>query len=230
MRRAQYPSQQRNNLIDALLSELNEEMNKTDSFAEAFARVSLIWMGYDPDGQVVFVDGSKDRGVDAYLFADDNLKIFQFKSQDFTKNFDRELAAGTNIVSDVSRIINFIQTKDPSLEVANPKVRQMLSRVQSAISSYNVDITKDELFSITVDIVAMYDGLTPSAESELNNIRASMELIEAFGHVSSCSVAYVDLNELLGRKWHETNSKWQDATGKPTEHIKVKILQTSATS
>ena len=168
MHQTDFPSTQRKNLIDVLISELQEQYNETDNFADSFARVALNWLGYDIDQQVIFVDGWRDdRGIDAYVFSDENLKLFQFKSQDFTRSFDRSLSAGADIVADTSRILSLLQTKDSSSEAANSKVRQLLSRLQSALSAYNADSTKDDLFSISIYTVAMYDGLTPSARSEL---------------------------------------------------------------
>ena len=225
-----FPQAARKNLIADFTADLQEEFNETEKFAQSFASVALDWLGYDDDERIVFVDGSNDRGLDAYILSEDTIKIFQFKAQDFTKSFDPEVSASADIITDVSRILGILQTRDIAKEVANPKVKQLLSRLQVVTSAYKAEPNKEELFNVEIYVVAMYDGLTASARSEFDNLAASTEMVEIFGEIATCKLHFIDLNALLAEKWHTSNDKWQDATGKTTEHVQVKILQSSSTS
>lgn len=219
---AAYPKSQRENLLGHLLEQLRKEADEEDSYFAAFRTVALKLLGYENSATVV--DGSRDRGLDAYRISGNEVNIFQFKSQDFTKKIDDQAQVDPKLLDDVKRIVSFLQAKDFAAEVSNKLVKKFVYQLQTAIQNAPEDQGE---FVVNIRLVAMYDGLTPQAQAELELIKSQASVITVFGRDVLVDIELVDLNTLLAQVWRETNTKWVDGTGRASEWITIQFQPTS---
>lgn len=219
-----YPSRQRENLLDNLGEYLNEASETGESYFSAFRSVSLGLLGYDGDPSVTICDAAGDRGVDAYRIAGSEIEVFQFKSQNFTaKALDPDLSGDPGILSDLPRILGLLTAEEFSEEVSNKAVKKFIYEVQTALQT----AAEGDDFKLSIKLLAMYKGLTAQADSELNVVRRTNEVVKVFGKEVLVEIEYIDLESLLGYLWRETNTKWIDVTGKESEWVTLKLLSKS---
>jgi hypothetical protein len=174
-----YPKAQKPNLLEDLRHELLKAYDEGEQYYSAFRAVSLEWLGYTKDNQPIVVDGNRDRGFDAYRISDKVIEIFQFKSQDYTRKSKFDVPADPATISDISRSLSFLKAEDHSAEIKNRKIKKFISVLQTAMTAES--ISESETFTIRINLICLYDDLTPEAKAELSLIRTQNEVITVMG-------------------------------------------------
>jgi hypothetical protein len=227
---AGYPKTQRPNFEARFLSELEEALTDGVGFSEAFASVSLDWLGYEQNTYLKRVDSKGDRAVDYYKVSTNEVEVFQFKSQDFTKVFDVKRSADPSLLADVRRIIEFFRTLETPSAIGNKKVQQFRNEVISELAGIRdardalaegggelLEAKLAEPFQITINLVGLFDGLSAQAAEELERIRSENVVMSVHGVDVLCEINTYFIDDLIGEKWKKSNAEWRDHTGKQDE-------------
>jgi hypothetical protein len=222
---AQYPKRSKSNLVEQLMTELEDSVAEGEKYYSAFRDVSLKWLGYENDACPAVLDAAHDRGFDAYRMAQNEVDIFQFKSQDFTKKTNILRAAGPDILKDLSRILTFLSSSEFAEEKKNKKLKRFVYQLQTAIDAIS---ESEEFFVFRINLIALYDGLTEEAKNELTLLEQKFDVIKIFGKDALVEINFIDLDYLLSEKWRETNTRWIDADGKENEWVTIHYAQTGA--
>jgi hypothetical protein len=135
---AEYPSRQRANLLEGVLDDLTRHVEiEGVPHHVAFAQLALDWLGIGDNEQNYRTDGAGDRGLDCYRFGNDELELYQFKSQDFITNRTvLDTPVGSNCLSDISRIAGLLSSAGEPHREANRHIKRFLKQLQSAVRTF----------------------------------------------------------------------------------------------
>jgi hypothetical protein len=224
---SEYPQAQRQNFQNRLLAEIDEKISDGTSYNDAFSLTSLSWLGQDED--LKSIDAAGDRAFDYYKIYDNEVQVFQFKSQDVTRGFDTSAKAGPEFLADVRRILEFFETIEEPKHVGNRALQTFRKEVISEMAGMRQTdapkSTHNKDFQITINLVCLYQSFTPLAAEEFHDIQRKHEIITVHGVDVLCQINAVMIDELIAEKWKQSNIEWKDNKGKKEEWIEVRCLQ-----
>ena len=109
MRPAYLPDAQRKNFTRLLEEEIrNEQEKESVNPDEAFLRVALNTLGFDPD-QGYYTDGAFDYSLDFAHVTEEEASIFQAKSLEIDEGIPLEATFDATYLRDVRRIVEVLQ-------------------------------------------------------------------------------------------------------------------------
>jgi hypothetical protein len=214
-----YPPRQKENLVEELRSALNAALGDAETFYAAFRSVSLDWLGYEDEAAPTIIDGSGDRGFDAYKITGSEIDIFQFKSQDFSRRGSILVAADPDCLKDLSRIVSFLDVDDYSSQHKNRKVRTFVSLLQTVVDG--LKDAPDAIILVRINLVCLYDGMTSQARSEFSAFCKQNTVCRVHGREALLEINFIDIDQLLELRWRETNTRWTDASGSSSDWINI---------
>ena len=227
-----FPESQRDNLLQSLIEELTQTGDQENiSIPRAFAKAAMKWLGEESDGFDQIIDGSGDRGIDAYRMSAESVVLYQFKGRDSLDRDELLRPGSSDYISDVSRVISLL-TSTSAIENANVSLKRFMSRLQAYLRTqseaealeHGDQSPTDTVPLIQLKLVTLSDGLTKQATEELAKIKSQNDVIKISGVDVILEIENITLNDLLAQRWRLTNTQWKDVTGKKQESIKLHVL------
>jgi hypothetical protein len=231
---AEYPTRQRANLLEGLLQDLARH-TETEGVPHhvAFAQLALNWLGIGDNEQSYRTDGAGDRGLDCYRFGNDELELYQFKSQDFIANptiIDRSV--GPNCLSDIHRIVGLLKSAGQPHREANRHIKRFLKQLQSAVRTFQEaeDATGDQTnsnqqrtFTINLTLAVLARELTPESRQEFDTLQHQNDVLNICGVEVLCDIKLLLVDDFLARRWKQQNLSWRDSRGQNDDQIVLHV-------
>ena len=168
---SKFPEIQRANLNSQLNWALQRKIEEDDlSFDKAFNHVALDVLGYDLDAGVMS-DGKGDFGIDFWTIGERSTTIFQFKSHDYTEQFNAAFIADSKYLTDLPRIQNILEKLNEAPREANAKVQDYIKELRSAVHRYSLTPQAKEMpFEATIFFCCLANGFTDQASEEFHRM------------------------------------------------------------
>lgn len=223
-------STHRQSFIDEFRERIQDKSYDSNlTFADAAVRVVLEWLDYEIDENSCIDSG--DRGIDAWVFTestDPGLDVFQVKTHklnpDGTLCLDSFNGSGVN---DLQRAKNFLIHEGIS-NIQNNKLQSLLRRWNNVIHERK-QRENDSPMQVTLNLVIVGDHLTTQAQQEYDVFSESnMQLVtlENGINIQFHTVLYT-IDDILNRRWRETNREWRDLHGQIKEQVELTPLNDS---
>jgi hypothetical protein len=221
--KAIFPEEQRDNLTRQLSLALQRKLEEDDiSFDRAFSLVALQILGFEVDSGVM-ADGRGDFGIDFYIVEERAATVFQFKSHDFTEGLNPNFVADSKYLSDLPRIENLIENLDDVPSAANPKIKEFIKELRSAIHRYNLTRHSNESpFELSVFFCCLAKSFTAQAQIEFQRLSETKVLI-AGGQKIRVTVVPFFIDDLIAERWRESNTDWRTSSGKREDRIEFDV-------
>lgn len=214
------------NYIDLLEDNLREKMEEEElPYDQAFIYTALEYLEVNSDNGTIS-DGKGDHGIDYWEVHDDGAVLYQFKSHDFTEEFNQTYKIEPKQLDDLRQIQELIRDLDRIPAKANRKVLDCLQELRATISEQkSVSGVREEqvTYNIEIHFVALAFGLTPQAGDEFKKI-AEVSRLTYDGVDIALSYSLVLLEDLIESKWRQLNSKWTNKSGKHQDKIDISVV------
>jgi hypothetical protein len=199
----------------------------------AFAQLALDWLGIGDNEQNYRTDGAGDRGLDCYRFGNDELELYQFKSQDFITNRTvLDTPVGSNCLSDISRIAGLLSSAGEPHREANRHIKRFLKQLQSAVRTFQQaeDVVDDvatsrqqRTFTITLTLAVLAKDLTPEATQEFQALQQQNEVLKICNVEVLCDIKLLLIDDFLATRWKQQNLSWRDSRGQNDDQIVLHV-------
>lgn len=226
------PEGHRDNLLQSLIDEVGRYAEEEGvRLSKAFSHLALGWIG-DQDSIESITDGAADRGLDAYQISPESVTLYQFKARETLDKEQLDAPGGSELLSDIHRIINLLNVDELPEGTSNASLRRFINSLRTHVRMHSAadEIQKenheppiDGTLLINIKLVALTNGLTRQAAEELDKLRKANDIIKVFGVDALLDVTLVTLNELLTTRWRESNTDWKDINGQKSDTIKLTV-------
>lgn len=229
------PDSQRGNFSKLLEMEmLREQEDASVGAEEAFLRVALRTIGFDPDDGHD-PDGPLDCGFDFINVTQEEASLFQAKSLAYGDGIQIDAKLDASYLGDLRRMIEVLKDLDNLPAEANKVVieglmamrneinRKALIPIRNSEASAPVDIEECPEYRVTIYFLGLARGFTPQAEEEFARLEATPPI--KYGKVKLVvAVIRVFIDELLADKWQQRNVDWRDRNGKKREEVSLTVI------
>ena len=229
------PENQVRNLFNDLDADVNDMMNINADLTRprAFMLATLNWLGIQVDGneetetENLFgkvIDGAGDGGIDFYALSDESVDIYQFKGSERTISESHNDLIAPSQITDLSRILNLLKNIEDDTSEQNQGLRTFKRTLRTKIRHfYDSQENEQKSFQIRIFFVAAGKNLSDQAEAEYLRVASETEIniLE-----KKCEISFERLfaNDIIQRRWMETNSTWRDVTGKNRDYFECNLM------
>ena len=214
------PDSQILDLIESDLFEIIEE-NECAS-AEGYLRLCIKYLGYDEEKGLIS-DGKNDGGIDYLEHSTSGASIIQAKSIEFELKMDLDALAGPSHITDIPRIISILEHLDGDNSNLKLSLKHEIAEMKQEIRTTSEIPTrfKAEPYRITIDFCFQGKGFTPAGQSEFDKLQH--KIINYAGREIEVKVKPIFLQDLIAKKWSETNTKWKNKQNKKVEEFDFSV-------
>jgi hypothetical protein len=219
---------QRQNLLNVLESDLRQKMDDESlTFDNAFVLLALDYLEFNPDNGELS-GGKGDHGIDYWEVDEEDAAIFQFKSHDFTENFDPLFKIGTNDLDDIRQLKQVLLNLNNIPDSANKSVKKFLQELTSAIVERKLlapeGDAEDLFYNIDINFVALANNFTQQAKDEFDRLQMPESFYYEGVKVNLQYTRYF-IDDLLESRWAQQNSKWKNRKGESQDKIEIKVVK-----
>jgi hypothetical protein len=209
----------RENLLEALRSAVQEELETVSEEHQAFVRVAADWLGYDDLEEDDFVDGARDRGVDFWYATDPGFDIFQIKSHELGPlGRVRTDRFGADGVQDLQRILAFL-LDDKGGPAHSKKLELFRRRWEYSVTRRRMGEAPEPL-QVNLGLILFGAGLSDAAQEEYDAfVRSLGDSRQHKGVAIEVRTKLYTVDDIMLTRWRQENRAWQDKKGRKRNQV-----------
>jgi hypothetical protein len=219
MKKFSFPTKARENLLIELIDDAEERAQEDDLKPfDAIAFLCMDTFGLGNEEGASRSDGKGDRGIDWFRVSKSSATIYQFKGpEDFRRaNFNKTV--NPSDLSDLRRILGYLQTISEKKSVQNRRVRKFQNSVNLRLSA--AAETEEKIFYFVVNYFVSKENLGEQASDELTEINRIAQSITEIGSVLvDVKINLRLIDDVLEERWKQQNLHWKTLDGKNEEWI-----------
>jgi len=216
-----FPDKARENLLSEFIEEV-ESLAIDDDLAafDAIAFHCMDIFGLTSQDGASRSDGHGDRGIDWYRVSKSSADIFQFKGVSELRKETLEKTATPADLSDLARIVDYVQTIRDVKYNQNRRVRKFQNSVILKLDAASE--ADDPIFFFNINYFISRKKLSKQAKEEFEQIAKAASAVDEIGSVLvEIKINLLLIDDVLSEKWKQDNHQWRASDGSNTEWIEL---------
>ncbi|MEM8652373.1 MAG: AIPR family protein, partial [Pseudomonadota bacterium] len=218
-----FPVKARENLLVEFIDDAEEVALEGDLKPyDAVAFLCMDTFGLGNEEGASRSDGKGDRGIDWYRVSKSSATIYQFKGpQDYARpSFDKKVTP--NDLSDLRRIIDYLQTISQKKSVQNRRVRKFQYSINLRLNA--AEESEEGTYFFSVNYFVSKEKISDQAEDELKEIQEIAASITEIGSVLvEIKIHLILIDDVLEERWKQQNQQWKTRDGQKEEWVTLEI-------